>query len=301
MSYRFIENEIVNGEHMKHVHLRDDRPLIGTTTAINEVFPPPLAWWGSAMALEKFGWITEKKFRDLHEEELKGMSKEDAKSFVAHALEEIAAKGQDELRLFADMNVSEYRENLEGCYRNHDEYKKAKGKAGTDIHAGIELYIKGCIKKNEGQPDLVFYTDKILSSFVEWAKKDVERFLWSEAHTFSDKLWLGGITDFGFIHKNGQVIIGDNKPSIYPKHFIQNALYGIQIKENGLFNSDGSKIEWVYDIPSKHFSEFNVGYCVFDYNKGIARYRTDIERLESIGKIVVDLYKNKDVIGSLTL
>lgn len=279
MQYRYTDDG-----KKRHAHELDKgdgfRPLIGTTTALNEVFPPPLAWWGSAMALERLGWITEKKEPDV-EKRLK-----------------LLAEGQESVRLAADMNLEDYRDWLEGCYRNHDEYKKSKGKAGTDVHALIEGYIKRCIRENEGKP---MESHPEIMSFVKWSSADVERFLWSEAHCFSEKLWLGGITDFGFVHKNGMLIIGDNKPSIYPKSFIQTALYGIQIRENGLVDAAGEKdlnaTRMMATLESKPGLS---GYCIFDYNGGEVRYRTDVDRLENIGRTAIDLYKNKDVTGTPT-
>lgn len=255
-------------------------PLIGTTTALNEVFPPPLAWWGSAQALQRFGWITEKKEPDVMKRE------------------ELLKKGQDEVRLAADMNLEDYRSLLESCYKAHDEYKKSKGKEGVDIHALIEEMIRFCLDKNGGQPTTMYREQ--LPAFTEWAMRDVKQFLWSEAHCYSSRLFVGGITDFGFIHKNGKVIVGDNKPSIYPKNFIQTALYGIQIKENGLCDASGKPLDVGWNATESDFPKID-GYCIFDYNKGVVRYRIDIERLERIGETAIDLYKNKDVIGSLTL
>lgn len=285
MKYRYTD------EKRKHLHEldREDgigyKPLIGTTTAINEVYPPPLAWWGSAMALEKLGFITEKKEPD--ETKRRALAEEGMNALVPI--------------LDADDALERYMKFLEGCYRNHDEYKKAKGKAGIDVHALIENYVKYCIKNNEGKPtNNPDITWEGIESFVSWADKDVARFLWSEAHTFSEKLWVGGITDFGFVHKNGMVIVADNKPSVYPKNFIQTAGYGIQIKENGLFNRDGEPlIAW----PEEQGIMPIDGYCIFDYNKGEARYLSGdwVNRLEADFKHTIEMYGRRDLTGSNTI
>lgn len=281
MKYRFTDKA------RKHLHElakegEDYKPLFGTTTIINEVYPPPLAWYGSAKALENLGFITEKKEPD------------------AKIREELAAKGQDAIRLAGDMNLHEYMEWLEIQYRNHDEYKKSQGKKGTDMHAEIEACIKFAIDKNGGQPTTMFR--ETLPAFTQWAMEEVDCFLWSEAHTFSEKLWVGGITDFGFIHKNGKIIIGDAKTGIYPKYFLQAAGYGIQIKENGLFKADGSSIPLFWG--DKKLSDPLIdGYFIWNYKDGYGHYLGNqwVEKLEADFRHTVSMYERRELIGTKTL
>lgn len=267
-AYRFVD------EGKKHIHeldiegKGDYRPLYGTTTLINEVFPAPLAWYGSAKALERLGWITEKK-EPNKERRL-----------------ELLTKGHEELLRASEMNIEDYEKWLEENYRAHDEYKKSRGKAGTDAHALIETYIQTCLVSNDGKPLNEGVPE--IAMFVKWAIADVEKFIACEKYVYSKSLWVGGKTDFIFQHKNSKILVGDNKPSIYPKHYIQTAGYGIQMKENGLFEADGTPIMKIEKID---------GYCIFDYVKGEVKYRTDVERLESYFKLAVDLYEHRELIG----
>jgi len=263
----------------KHMHeLAQDgvnyKPLMGTTTIINEVLPPPLAWWASAQALKNLGFISEKNEPDQQ----KRMA--------------LAMNGLLEVKRVSEMKVDDYMKWLNTQYRNHDEYKKEKGKAGTDKHEVIETWVNACVTGYNGKP--LAPMNEEIKTFIEWAQKDVDKFLWSEAHCYSEKLWVGGICDLGFLHKNGMTIIGDNKPSIYPKHFIQTAAYGIQIKENGLFNADGSRL-----MPRLYID----GYCIYDYNKGIVQYLSGVwvDKLERTFVQIVEMYNQKDLTGSATL
>lgn len=269
MRYKFIS------EKRQHLHTLDDKPLKGTTTVISEVYPPPLAWWGARLALEPIGFTTDK----IEPDEAKRL--------------ELASKGQNELIKAGGLTVEEYYAWLTRLYRNHDEYKKSKGKEGVDMHAQIEAYINTCLKDHGGKP----FPFEALAGFSDWAMRDVEHFIWSEAHCYSERLWVGGITDFGFAHKNGGIFVGDNKPSIYPKHFYQTAGYGIQIKENGLFDAEGNSLPNIVTIGAID------GYCIFDYNKGVPSYLSGIwvAKLERMFEHTVEAYDMKDLKGSPTL
>ncbi len=275
--YKFID------EGKSHLHTLDERPLIGTTTAINEIYPPPLAYYGSAKALEYFGWL---KPNERVEENGKYKYVANPKGLRLQSIQKV----QERLSVITSDNEL-LLEEFDKAYKNHDTYKRSKGKEGTDTHAEIEKYILKCIELG-GTPIPLVDSNKEVTYFSEWACRDVDKFLWSEAHCYSEKLWIGGICDFGFIHKNGMIIVADNKPSIYPKHFIQTGLYGIQIKENGIFTADGKLITKIDKID---------GYMIFDYNTGDNRYRTDIEFLERVGISTIDLYNKKDLIGTKTI
>lgn len=278
MKYQFKDGK---GEHL---HTLDDKPLLGTTTIINAVYPPPLAWYGSAKAVEPMGYMTAKKEPD---------------SIKRRALLEDGLANMQAL-VNQDGALEVYEAFLEKCYKNHDVYKRSKGKEGTDVHAKIEAYINKCLENGGtvlADDAFVEFSDPDTRKFVQWANRDVTKFLWCEAYCFSEKLWVGGKTDFGFLHKNGRLIVGDNKPSVYPKHFIQAAGYGFQVKENGLFNADGTPYK--VDLDSQEPS----GYCIFDYNKGQPWYLGGdwVKKLESDFVHTVEMYNRKDLIGANTL
>lgn len=266
--YRFIDGK---GEHR---HEYDGDPMYGTTTVINEMYPPPLAWWGSGKALEALGWRNPKKT-------------------TPDEVEKALVEGQAVIQRIAHVDMAEYKAFLDSCYRAHDREKNAKGKIGKDVHKIIETYIKECVSAGVTLDLRVKYPE--IEPFINWALKDVYGFLWSEGFCYSTRLWVGGQSDFGFIHKNGMVFVGDNKPSIYPKNFIQTAGYGIQVKENGLFNADGSVL-----LPHNPHQKID-GYLIFDYNTGDWRYRTDVATLELYFEHTVELYKHKDIVGTKDL
>lgn len=86
--------------------------------------------------------------------------------------------------------------------------------------------------------------DKQVEQFAAWARENVKRFLWSEMHTYSEKHWLGGITDAGAELKNGALAIIDFKSSkdAYPTQFWQIGGYDIQLQENGGFTAEGTPV-----------------------------------------------------------
>lgn len=269
-AYKYLDGK---GEHL---HTFEDKPLIGTTTLINEIYPPPLAWYGAYMALEYFGWLRPK------------LKDENGRYYAIPKEKRLSAMSIVVGKL-GGLTLEALLELFDEAYKAHDAHKKKAGKAGTDIHAEIERYIiNTMICEPSGTIDTTEYPKEI-QPFIDWSKKEVKKFLWSEAHIFSTKLWTGGISDFGFIHTSGAVIIGDNKPSIYPKNFIQTAGYGLQAKEHGLFNAKG---ELLMNVPKID------GYMIYDYKTGKRKYRSDVERLERIFETTVDLYKHKDDTGS---
>lgn len=142
----------------------------------------------------------------------------------------------------------------------HKSSKDKSAVKGTDMHALLEEYVKACIKMKEGQPITAWEAEeyKVIRSFIEWSIDNVDRFIFSEANCYSRRLWLGGEGDVGFIMKDGRRVLGDFKssPKAYTDHFIQCALYDIQMAENGLFNREGKRIgDWALAD----------GYCVFPF------------------------------------
>lgn len=261
-----------------HIHLLDGQPLIGTTTLIDDVYPPNLAWWSVSIGLQKLGWPRQK---------------DDAKKAIP------LTERQERFKPFwATMSLMESNDMLalmDEAYKAHDQAKRQAGKKGTEEHARVEDWIKACIKNFDGQP-IAPNKEKSLNDFVKWAQQDVKRFLWSEAQLYSRELWVGGICDFAFIDKEGRVIIGDRKTSkdIYPKHYYQVAGYGIQFKENGALDDDGNVIVKPLQVD---------GYMIFQQKDGEAKveYRRDVEKLERIFRHTVEVYKDKNDIMSVTI
>lgn len=208
-------------EKKAHLHTFDGKPLIGTSSVSN-VLAKPLTWWASGLACAVFGWINKKD--------------EDGKF---RKLEERTNFSQKIFQKIIKMNPTEYLATLDKAYAAHAEKLDSSATAGTDLHKEIEDYIKDQMEGNIG---LTY--DQRIQPFIEWANKNVKRFLWSEIHCYSTRLWVGGISDFGFEDLQGHYAVGDIKSSkdAYLSQFWQCAGYDIQLSENGGFDKDGNKI-----------------------------------------------------------
>jgi hypothetical protein len=241
-----------------HIHLLDDKPLMGTSTAL-EVLSKPLTWWASGKALELLGWTPTKTDKFIRME--------------------IASKAFDEVRACTDV---EYLKLLDKAYRNHKDSLKKSADKGTDLHAEIERFIKGKMSGNVP----IDLNERILP-FIEWSDKNVKRFLWSEAHCYSENLWCGGISDFGVELNNGLIYLGDIKSSkeAYTSHFLQGGGYCLEIKENGLLTSEGDKIRDIPKIDGLIIVPFGAEPIVPQYNM------LSLEVYENGFKAILELYK----------
>lgn len=267
--YKFID------EGGKHIHTFGGEPLMGTSSILKEVYPPMLAWWAARLALEPLGRLHDK------DDEKKPVDGEKRLQKAGAFLKEIAS-----------MDESQYLALLDAAYRAHDDEKKKQGKAGTKAHGHVEDYIRRCLAENGGKP---LPADSEVKQFAEWAIQEVNKFAFTEAHVYSEALWVGGIVDYAYWDKSDRFIIGDRKTSkdIYPTHFYQTAGYGIQFEENGAFTPDGEKIME---------PEAVLGYSIFQ-QKGDSEARVlerdDFSFLERIFRHSVDVYKDKKNIGSV--
>jgi hypothetical protein len=248
----------------KHAYTLDGKPLVGTTTLIGEMFPPPLTWWASGMALEKMGWLNPKN----------------------HSAEEVLESAWTGWTKIREMPSGEFADFLQECYRNHNTFKERAGAHGTDIHALIEDWINLCISDSEGTPDSPFPEE--IKLFAEWAKVSVGKFLYSEALVYSEILWLAGTLDFIY-EKDGKTYLGDIKTSksIYPSHFIQMGLYDCQQGENGFYTAKGEKIGESVNLEA---------YTIVNLPKeGGIKTKTlyDVEGLREFGSGLVQTHKIK--------
>ncbi len=81
MKYKYYDEK---GEHL---HTLDDRPLIGTSTAL-KVLAKPLTWWASGLACAELGWLNSKTNPDnirleKADDKLKEISVMGAKEYLA--------------------------------------------------------------------------------------------------------------------------------------------------------------------------------------------------------------------------
>jgi hypothetical protein len=222
--YRFLDEK---GEHM---HTLDNRPLIGTSS-VSSVLSKPLAWYGSGRAVMEFGVpdpkvLTKIKNKKATQEEI-------------YTLEQamIAARFN-----IAQLSDDEYLKLCDKAYRAHDSYKRERADTGTDTHAICEEFILrfldiGPPAINEKWPDEI-------KPFVQWTSDNGAWFIWTEGHCYSEKYWLGGISDCGVILGDSRRGILDFKSSreAYTEQFWQCAGYAIQIEENGILDPQGNQI-----------------------------------------------------------
>lgn len=111
----------------------------------------------------------------------------------------------------------------------HRKKKESAGDWGTSVHLAIEEWIK-----ENKEPSLDEKGTEVFNKFKEWAIKENVKFLESEKHVYSEKLWIGGIVDL-VIEMNGKKYIGDIKTSsgIYNEAFFQMGAYNLCLEEMG--------------------------------------------------------------------
>jgi hypothetical protein len=219
----------------------DGRPLIGTSR-VGSVLSKPFAWYGSGKAVETFGCP-----------DAKVLTKIKNKKASQDEISKHAAAMETSLQLIRTMTVEQFSKLIDQAYRAHDTYKKARAPIGKDLHSECERFVKDHMRK---APSV--YDEKI-EPFINWTFENVKRFLWSEGHCYSEKHWLGGISDVGYETHKGDFGICDFKSAkeAYIDHFWQCAGYSIQMEENGVFDADGNQI-YKLEQPIKE-------YCVFAF------------------------------------
>lgn len=258
-----------------HAHFLDNKPLLGTST-ITGVINKELSWWASGMCASKLGWMNPK--RNDEGKYLKGEAK------LKDRMNDCLVRAGDTLTKIKMMTVAEYFDLLANAYKAHNEKKESRAQEGTDLHDSAEEWIKGQIT---GVPILL--PDPKLKSFIDWAEKNVKRFLFSEVCCFSEKLWTGGKTDFGYENMEGLNILSDlkSREKAYFSDFAQIGGYGEGIAENGIYDDNGNKL----------FDPINFdGYAVFPLTEKFTEpvVRLDTMRWRDTFKFCTGLYKSKN-------
>ncbi|MFA5379510.1 MAG: hypothetical protein WC455_27380 [Dehalococcoidia bacterium] len=257
--YRFIN------EGKQHLHTLRGRPLTGVST-VGNVISKPLTWWAAecaAVECLEHGWHIP-TIRAEYEAAVKSGNKSaEIKKIQARHPEFKAAR-------FA-----------------HNVKKEKAADEGTDYHACVEGFIKA---KIAGTP---FTPDPIIAKFVEWSDAEVKRFLFSECHTYSEPLWIGGIADFGYLNNKDEFCVGDCKRSgPYAGQYLQVGGYDLALSETGGFTADGAQLHQPFPpalhhvvCPSKGEYLMLDGRDVEENRKGfkacLGLYRT-LERINAI-------------------
>ncbi len=213
-------------EKGEHVHLLDGQPLIGTSR-VGSILAKPLAWYGSGKAVEVFGCLDAKMLTKI----------KNKKATVTENLEHAKAM-EMALDMIQGMDVQQFSALIDKAYRAHDVYMRSRTKPGKDLHSECERFVKDYMNGLRHT-----YEDKI-QPFIDWVDKNVTDFLWSEGHCYSEKHWLGGISDAGYDKVDGTTGVLDFKSSkeAYMDQFWQCAGYAIQIEENGVLDKNGNLI-----------------------------------------------------------
>ena len=260
--YKYTDGD---GEHLHQILKEDEyKPLTGTSSVLS-VLSKPLHWWAVGVALELFGF---KKAKDSDGNWLK---KEIRLESAKAGLEKVKALEPDGfLKL------------LDEAYYAHNKKKDSAAQGGKDIHALAETWIKGQMNGSNTEPD------PSIMPLVNWAKANVDKWLWSEMNCYSETHWLGGISDAGFLDKEGKVGILDLKSSkeAYLSQFIQCAGYDIQITENGGYNAEGDK---VFDLDGKQISYYAI--FPFGMKEPTAVLKGNVEDLKQGFLSALNLYR----------
>lgn len=228
----------------KHLHTLDGKALTGTSS-VSSVIAKPLTWWASGLAVKELGVPDPKVLTKLKRNAATKDEKETHFRAIAKRLAQIK-----------EMEPAEYADVLDAAYRAHQTTLDQKADQGTDLHEELERFVKNTMANRLPTP----MYDPRIQPFIDWAIKNVKQFLWSEMHCYSEKHWLGGISDCGYISNDGKLGIIDFKSSkeAYLTQFWQCAGYDLQISENGGFTADGDK---VFELPQPidHYVIFAFG------------------------------------------
>ena len=252
-------------ESKAHLHTFKNKPLLGTSSAMG-VLAKNLTWWSAELSAIECLEAGE-KIPTIREEYL-----------VAKAKGKIGIDNlQKKYPIFKKARFAHFND------------KNTKADKGTDMHEQLELYVKSCIEQNDSKPSKDYNsTFKYVNDFKEWAFENVEKFLYSEVHCYSESMWVGGISDLAVQLKDGRVGILDFKSSreSFDSQFIQCAGYDLQITENGGFTKNGVKI---FTLP-KPITFY--GIIPFGAEEFKVDIRGDVETLKECFKACVVLYRN---------
>ena len=222
--YKFIDQD---GQHL---HTLDGKPLVGCSS-VSQVLAKPLTWWSAGLAVKEFGCPDAKVLTKLR----KGKATEEERKALHKSIEDL-------LPVIAGMTTKEYVALLDRAYRAHDTAKDSAASEGTNLHAECEIYIKMRMQQGPDEPPAI--SDAILAPLQEFEDAEVAEWLWCEAHMYSEKHFLGGISDAGYRRKDGRVGVLDFKRAkdAYLSFFWQCAGYAIQLEDNGGFDRDGNQL-----------------------------------------------------------
>ncbi len=188
----------------KHHHSFDGKPLMGVTTVLSVISKPMLIQWAANMACDYI---------------------KDAQVW----------KLVPETPPMVMIDRSDLDNLIKEARSAHRKKKEKAGDWGTAVHAAIENWIKF-----GGLPELEDTQMIAFNDFKEWAEDNKVKFIESEKHVWSEKMWTGGIVDLVF-EMEGKKYIGDIKTSsgIYNEAFFQMGAYHLMLEEMGVKDIEG--------------------------------------------------------------
>lgn len=233
--YRFID------EKKEHLHTLDSRPLIGNTTAINNVLAKNLTWWAAELSAVECLEVGE-HIPSIREEY------------------ELACAAPNK-KVAIDALQVKYPLFRKARYAHHECKNKSADK-GTDMHAELEEYSKFCITINEGKPMPPADTfSEPVKIFAAWAMENVSQFLYAEVNAYHEELWTGGITDLVYLDKQDHLVVLDHKSAktAYFSHFVQCALCDLELSHSGPLDKDGNSLGKLPKAEADYYAVFPFG------------------------------------------
>lgn len=295
--YKF-NNDIVRGKP-QHLHTLDGKPLHGTSTVLSVIDKPGIKWWAVQKALETLGWKTSKIEGTSKRRPMEERISDD--TFI-DKYKQIFGDGDGAFdEALAPMNPEQWLKMLDEAYMAHTVVLADSAEVGIDMHAELERYVKWCIAFNEGRPVCAMTWEETaetqgwhsnlppVARFADWAEEHILKFVASEAHCYSERLWTGGIVDLIYEDKYGDLNLLDFKSAkeAYDEHFMQNAGYHIALAENGIFDADGNFIHAIEDNVVAYWS------LPFGMEDAVPQPRVDIAILQQGFESALFLYKLK--------
>lgn len=261
-AYRFNEAE--------HIHSFENKPLIGTSTAL-KVIAKPLTYWAAGLAVKEFSGI----------EDCKVFTKIKNRKATKEEKEKLVKTAEAWLAKHKNIGVEKYLDICQRAYTAHATKLKDSAEEGTDMHAEAENWIKSIMLGQEITPH------ESIMPFVKWARENVKKFILSEAHLYSLEMWTGGVMDTLFEMNDGKLIIGDLKSSkeAYANQFLQHAGYDIQLAEQGAYDENGV-CTYLLERPVDGYAVFPLGMKDFEPS-----FRYDTGKLKEGFKAALILHK----------
>ncbi len=280
--YRFLSKDEFNKPCHRHQILVGDKWIdaTGASTITSVLEKSGLTYWASGLAVKEFSGI----------ENCKLLTKIKNKKATSEEFSIVESSVIEWLGKNKDITSDDYIQTCINAYFAHTIKLSDSAEAGVDLHADLEEYVKWCMKEG-GKPRLYSVVDGNykVKEFANWAMLDIKRFIFSEAHMYDEKLFVGGISDVGAEMMDGSYAIIDFKSAkeAYFSAFVQEAIYNLLLESNGLVDENGALI--------LDFKEKISKYLVIPFGaKEFTVYEnSNVEELKKAALSCINLYRAK--------